>query len=222
MDIKPGEITDILKREIREYDREIDVAETGTVLTSGDGIARVYGLDNALAGELLDFGDGLMGMVLNLEEDNVGVALMGEANKVREGDLVRMSDHSATLTKQAEVTAATILQEAESAGLEPPNPKDWASRLGVDLESFRNLVAHLERQDLLVRAPGDLWFAKQAIDDLIARVMDHFKSDAALDTQAYKILIGTSRRTAMPLMELLDDLHITRRQGEVRILRGQG
>ena len=89
MDIKPGEITDILKREIRDYDREIDVAETGTVLSIGDGIARVYGLDNALAGELVDFPGGISGMVLNLEEDNVGVAMMGEATHVREGDLVR-------------------------------------------------------------------------------------------------------------------------------------
>ena len=77
MDIKPGEITDILKREIKDYDREIDVAETGTVLNAGDGIARVYGLDNALAGELVEFDGGLRGMVLNLEEDNVGVAIMG-------------------------------------------------------------------------------------------------------------------------------------------------
>jgi F-type H+-transporting ATPase subunit alpha len=89
MDIKPGEITDILKREIKEYDREIDVAETGTVLSAGDGIARIYGLDNVLAGELVDFGDGLQGMVLNLEEDNVGVAIMGESTHVKEGDLVR-------------------------------------------------------------------------------------------------------------------------------------
>ena len=89
MDIKPGEITDILKREIKEYDREIDVAETGTVLSAGDGIARVYGLENALAGELVEFDGGLRGMVLNLEEDNVGVALMGAARSVKEGDLVR-------------------------------------------------------------------------------------------------------------------------------------
>ncbi|MBW2230377.1 MAG: F0F1 ATP synthase subunit alpha [Deltaproteobacteria bacterium] len=89
MNIKPGEITDILKREIKEYDREIDVAETGTVLNAGDGIARVYGLENALAGELVEFGGGLQGMVLNLEEDNVGVAIMGEAHHVKEGDLVR-------------------------------------------------------------------------------------------------------------------------------------
>ena len=89
MDIKPGEITDILKREIKDYDREIDVAETGTVLSAGDGIARVYGLDNALAGELVEFAGGLRGMVLNLEEDNVGVAIMGGSRGVKEGDLVR-------------------------------------------------------------------------------------------------------------------------------------
>jgi F-type H+-transporting ATPase subunit alpha len=89
MDIKPGEITDILKREIREYDREIDVAETGTVLSIGDGIARVYGLENVMAGELVEFPGNIQGLVLNLEEDNVGIAVMGEAAHEREGDLVR-------------------------------------------------------------------------------------------------------------------------------------
>jgi len=89
MDIKPGEITDILKREIKEYDREIDVAETGTVLSIGDGIARIYGLDQVMAGELVEFPGGISGMVLNLEEDNVGIAVMGETHHVREGDLVR-------------------------------------------------------------------------------------------------------------------------------------
>ncbi|TDJ14416.1 MAG: F0F1 ATP synthase subunit alpha [Deltaproteobacteria bacterium] len=89
MDIKPGEITDILKREIKEYDREIDVAETGTVLSVGDGIARVFGLEQAMAGELVEFPGGLSGMILNLEEDNVGIAVMGETTHVKEGELVR-------------------------------------------------------------------------------------------------------------------------------------
>ncbi len=89
MDIKPGEITDILKREIKEYDREIDVAETGTVLSVGDGIARVFGLEQAMAGELVEFPGGLSGMILNLEEDNVGIAVMGETTHVKEGALVR-------------------------------------------------------------------------------------------------------------------------------------
>ena len=89
MDLRPGEITDILKREIREYGREIDVAETGTVLSVGDGIARVYGLEQAMAGELVEFTGNVQGMVLNLEEDNVGIAIMGEAEHLREGDVVR-------------------------------------------------------------------------------------------------------------------------------------
>jgi F-type H+-transporting ATPase subunit alpha len=89
MDINPGEITDILKREIKEYDREIDVAETGTVLSVGDGIARVFGLEQGMAGELVEFPGGMNGLVLNLEEDNVGIAVMGETTHVKEGDLVR-------------------------------------------------------------------------------------------------------------------------------------
>jgi len=89
MDIKPAEITDILKREIKEYDREVDVAETGTVLSVGDGIARVFGLESVMAGELVEFPGGLSGLVLNLEEDNVGIAVMGETHHVREGDSVR-------------------------------------------------------------------------------------------------------------------------------------
>jgi F-type H+-transporting ATPase subunit alpha len=89
MELRPGEITDILKREIKEYGREIDVAETGSVLSIGDGIARVYGLQNALAGELVSFPGDVSGMVLNLEEDNVGIAVMGEDKHIREGDLVR-------------------------------------------------------------------------------------------------------------------------------------
>jgi F-type H+-transporting ATPase subunit alpha len=92
LDIKPAEITDILRREIKEYDREIDVAETGTVLSIGDGIARVYGLETAMAGELVEFPGGTSGLVLNLEEDNVGIAVMGEAHHLREGDVVRRTN----------------------------------------------------------------------------------------------------------------------------------
>ncbi len=89
MDLRPGEITDILKREIREYGRDIDVAETGTVLSVGDGIARVYGLEQVMAGELVEFPGSVQGMVLNLEEDNVGIAIMGHTEHLREGDVVR-------------------------------------------------------------------------------------------------------------------------------------
>jgi len=89
MKIKAAEISEIIRRQIRDYDREIDVAETGTVLSVGDGIARVYGLAKAMAGELVEFAGGLRGLVLNLEDDNVGVAIMGTGEHIREGHLVK-------------------------------------------------------------------------------------------------------------------------------------
>jgi F-type H+-transporting ATPase subunit alpha len=89
MKIKAAEISEIIRRQIREFDREIDVAETGTVLSVGDGIARIYGLENVMAGELVEFANGIRALVLNLEEDNVGVAVMGEDIHIREGDSVR-------------------------------------------------------------------------------------------------------------------------------------
>jgi F-type H+-transporting ATPase subunit alpha len=89
MEIKADEITEILKRQLASYEKSIDVAEVGTVLSVGDGIARVYGLDKAMAGELLDFGHDVYGLALNLEEDNVGVVLLGESREVSEGQEVR-------------------------------------------------------------------------------------------------------------------------------------
>ena len=89
MEIKVEEISRIIRQQIEDYDKQVEVSETGTVLSAGDGIARLYGLENAMAGELLEFPNGVMGMVLNLEEDNVGVALLGEANRIKEGDEVR-------------------------------------------------------------------------------------------------------------------------------------
>ena len=89
MEIKADEITEILKRQLAGFEKSIDVAEVGTVLSVGDGIARVYGLDKAMAGELVDFGHDLYGLALNLEEDNVGVVLLGETREVKEGQEVR-------------------------------------------------------------------------------------------------------------------------------------
>jgi len=87
--LRPEEITSILKQRIAEADVETDLAEVGTVLEIGDGIARVYGLENCVAGEMLDLGADVTGVALNLEEDNVGVALFGEWEKIGEGDAVK-------------------------------------------------------------------------------------------------------------------------------------
>jgi len=89
MSIRVEEISRIIRQQIEDYDKQVEVSETGTVLSAGDGIARVYGLEQAMAGELIEFANGVQGMILNLEEDNVGAALLGDATLIKEGDEVR-------------------------------------------------------------------------------------------------------------------------------------
>jgi F-type H+-transporting ATPase subunit alpha len=89
MAIRAEEISEIIKSQINEYGRQVELAETGTVLSVGDGVAKVYGVENAMAMELLEFPHGILGMVLNLEEDNVGVAVLGDVEHIKEGDTVK-------------------------------------------------------------------------------------------------------------------------------------
>lgn len=87
--IRPDEISNIIRQQIESYDQDVQVSNVGTVLQVGDGIARIYGLENAMAGELLEFEDGTIGIALNLEEDNVGAVLMGGGRNIQEGSTVQ-------------------------------------------------------------------------------------------------------------------------------------
>src|SRR5438093_12931009 len=87
--IKAGEISEIIKRQLAGFEAAVDLQEVGRVIEVGDGIARVYGLDKAMAGELLQFPHEVVGMVLNLEQDQVGCVLLGEFTEIKEGDVVR-------------------------------------------------------------------------------------------------------------------------------------
>jgi len=89
MEIKADEISRIIEQKISGFEREIDLQETGVIISIGDGIARIYGLENAMAGELLEFPHNITGMVLNLEEDNIGAVVFGEDYKIKEGDLAK-------------------------------------------------------------------------------------------------------------------------------------
>ena len=97
MELRAEEISQIIRKQIEDYDQKVSVQETGTVLMCGDGIARVYGLSGAMAGETLDFPHGIKGIVLNLEEDNVGVALLGNYELIREGDVVKRTGEIASV-----------------------------------------------------------------------------------------------------------------------------
>jgi F-type H+/Na+-transporting ATPase subunit alpha len=127
MDIRAEEISQILKDQIANYDARVQVSETGTVLSVGDGIARLYGLQNAMAGELLEFPGDLMGMVLNLEEDNVGVALFGDDRSIKEGDTVKRTGKIVSI----KVGPALMGRVVDALG----NPIDGKGPIESDLTS---------------------------------------------------------------------------------------
>ena len=108
MEIKAEEISQIIRKQVEQYDQKVSVMETGTVLTAGDGIARVYGLSGAMAGELVEFPHDVKGMVLNLEEDNVGIALLGEYETIREGDQVKRTGKIASVPVGKEMLGRVV------------------------------------------------------------------------------------------------------------------
>jgi len=108
MSINIEEISGLIRQQIKDYDKKIEVSETGTVVSTGDGIARVYGLDKAMAGELVEFPGGITGLVLNLEEDNVGVALLGEGQSIREGDTVKRTGRIAEVPVGPELLGRVV------------------------------------------------------------------------------------------------------------------
>jgi len=97
MEIRAEEISQVIRGQIKDYEKKVEMSETGTVLSVGDGIARVYGVENAMAMEMLEFPGGIYGLCLNLEEDNVGVAVMGDDTKIKEGDVVKRTGRIAEI-----------------------------------------------------------------------------------------------------------------------------
>jgi len=136
MQINPSEVTKILKEQIKKFGEKAEVAEVGQVLSVGDGIARVYGLDNVQAGEMVEFSAGLKGMALNLESDNVGVVIFGDDSSIKEGDIVKRT--------------GTIV--------DAPVGKKLLGRvvdgLGNPIDGKKELDKKLERRRVEVKAPG--------------------------------------------------------------------
>jgi F-type H+-transporting ATPase subunit alpha len=129
MELKAEEISQIIKEQITDYDKKVELSETGTVLSVGDGIARVYGLEKVMALELVEFSDGLLGLVLNLEEDNVGVAIMGEDIHIKEGDMVKRTGRIAQVP-----VGEAVLGRVVSAVGEPLDGKG-----PIDAKEFRRV-----------------------------------------------------------------------------------
>jgi F-type H+-transporting ATPase subunit alpha len=135
MDIRPAEISAILKQQIADFGTEAEVAEVGEVLSVGDGIARIYGLDSVQAGEMVEFPGGIKGMTLNLESDNVGVVIFGDDRTIKEGDTVKRTGAIVDVP----IGKALLGRVVDALG----NPIDDKGPIEAD-----------ERQRIEVKAPG--------------------------------------------------------------------
>ncbi len=129
--IRAEEITQVISKQIKDYEKKLDVSEVGTVLSVGDGIARVYGVENAMAMELLEFPGGILGMVLNLERDNVGVAILGSDIHIKEGDVVKRTGKIAQIPVGEALLGRVIDATGEPLDGKGPIETDTYSRIEV-------------------------------------------------------------------------------------------
>ena len=136
MDINPSEVTKLLKEQIKNFGDKAEVSEVGKVLSVGDGIARVYGLDNVQAGEMVEFNDGSKGMALNLENDNVGVVIFGDDRQIKEGDTVKRTKSIVDVPVGKELLGRVV------------------DGLGNPIDGKGNLPSKINRKRVEVKAPG--------------------------------------------------------------------
>jgi F-type H+/Na+-transporting ATPase subunit alpha len=129
MEIKAEEISQVIREQIQDYEKKMEVSETGVVLSVGDGVARVHGVQKAMAMEMLEFTGGIFGLCLNLEEDNVGVAIMGDDTKIKEGDIVKRTGRIAEIP----VGEAVLGRVIDAVG----NPLDGKGP--INAKEFRRL-----------------------------------------------------------------------------------
>ena len=124
MKLRPEEISSVLASELKKYGRDLEIESVGTILQVGDGIARVYGLQDVMAGELVKFPGDIMGIVLNLEEDSVGVAIFGEDTHIKEGDQVTRTGAIASVPVGEAVVGRVLNAVGQPIDGEGPVPTD--------------------------------------------------------------------------------------------------
>jgi F-type H+/Na+-transporting ATPase subunit alpha len=133
MEIGTAEISRIIKEQIRDYEKTVEIQEIGTVLSTGDGIARIHGLDKVAAGELLEFPHNIFGIALNLEEDNVGAALFGETHMIKEGDTVKRTGRIAEVPVGKELIGRVV--DALGEPIDGRGPIDAKERRRIELKA---------------------------------------------------------------------------------------
>ncbi|MEZ4240797.1 MAG: F0F1 ATP synthase subunit alpha, partial [Myxococcota bacterium] len=218
MDIRADEISQILKSQIKNYETRVSVSETGTILSVGDGIARVHGLQNALAGELVELPGDIVGMVLNLEEDNVGVAIFGDDTHIHEGDEVKRTGRIVDVgvgpglmgrvvdalgnpidgLGPIEFAARSII-ETKAPGIIPRKSVSEPLQTGIKAIDAMTPIGRGQRELII----GDRQTGKTAvaIDAIIAQRV--FKDDPQRKVHCIYVAIGQKQSTVAQVVEKL-------------------
>jgi len=212
MQIRAAEISDVIREQIKQFEKQLEVRETGMVLSAGDGIARIYGLDKAAAGELLEFPHGVYGIVLNLEEDNVGAAIFGEQQAIREGDEVRRTGRIAEVPvgeallgrvvnalgqpvdgKGPVKTVATRRIELKAPGIVVRQPVREPLQTGIKAIDAMIPIGRGQRELII----GDRQTGKTAI------ALDTIINQRGGDVSCFYVAIGQKRSTVAQVVDKL-------------------
>jgi F-type H+/Na+-transporting ATPase subunit alpha len=212
--IKASEISEIIKRQLAGYEAQVDLQEVGRVIEAGDGIARVYGLEKAMAGELLQFPGGVVGMVLNLEEDNVGAVLLGDFTNIKEGDSVKRTTRIAEVPVGEPLIGRVVNALGEPVdGKGPVNAKEFRpiERYAPGVVDRRSVKEPLQtglkaidamipigrgQRELII---GDRGTGKTAIG------VDTIINQKGQDVFCFYVAIGQKRSTVAQVVKVLED-----------------
>ena len=222
MDIQPSEISKILKEEIKNFGSESEILEVGQVLSVGDGIARIYGLDNVQAGEMVEFSDGTKGMALNLESDNVGVVLFGSDSGIKEGDTVKRTNSIVDVPVGKELLGRVVDALGNPIDGKGPINSENRSRIEVKapgiiprqsvsepmqtgLKAIDSLIPVGRGQRELIIGDRQTGKTAVAIDAIINQKSINESSDESKKLYCFYVAIGQKRSTVAQIVKTLED-----------------
>ena len=222
MDIQPSEISKILKEEIKNFGSESEILEVGQVLSVGDGIARIYGLDNVQAGEMVEFSNGTKGMALNLESDNVGAVLFGSDSGIKEGDTVKRTNSIVDVPVGKELLGRVVDALGNPIDGKGPINSENRSRIEVKapgiiprqsvsepmqtgLKAIDSLIPVGRGQRELIIGDRQTGKTAVAIDAIINQKSINESSDESKKLYCFYVAIGQKRSTVAQIVKTLED-----------------
>ena len=200
MQINPSEVTKLLKEQIKKFGEKVEVSEIGKVLSVGDGIARVYGLDNVQAGEMVEFDDGSKGMALNLESDNVGVVIFGDDRKIKEGATVKRTKSIVDVPVGKELLGRVV------------------DGLGSPIDGKSNFTSKVKRKRVEVKAPGII--PRQSVNEPMQTGLKSIDTLVPIGRGQRELIIGDRQtgKTAVAIDTIINQKEINESNDEKKKL----